>query len=232
MEGSLRGGWLCSGTLLSWRGPQHDSAQPLGEPLPSQGFGPASAETPSLPDGRPRSERFRCGGREGNFLADMKITLKSLIVVFLPLALMSTISLGAELPQEALRLVELRKKAIENIDKQFVGELEKVKITYTKKGDLDSANAIVTLINTVPLDGPLIGKWLFTAKSWKGIRELRDGRDCYEDGKRTGKWSSTAQQLIISFDGGRTETYTLPIKDGTLSGRSNREDEMHAQKIK
>jgi len=24
--------------------------------------------TPSLPDARPRSDRFRCGGREGKFL--------------------------------------------------------------------------------------------------------------------------------------------------------------------
>jgi cobyrinic acid a,c-diamide synthase len=26
-------------------------------------------QTPSLPDARPRSDRFRCGGRESNFLA-------------------------------------------------------------------------------------------------------------------------------------------------------------------
>jgi len=29
----------------------------------------ASVQTPSLPDARPRSDRFRCGGRESNFLA-------------------------------------------------------------------------------------------------------------------------------------------------------------------
>jgi len=33
------------------------------------------AHTPSLPDARPRSDRFRCGGRECNFLA---IRLKSI----------------------------------------------------------------------------------------------------------------------------------------------------------
>jgi hypothetical protein len=30
---------------------------------------PRSPQTPSLPDARPRSDRFRCGGRESNFLA-------------------------------------------------------------------------------------------------------------------------------------------------------------------
>jgi hypothetical protein len=32
-------------------------------------FAPRSPHTPSLPDARPRSDRFRCGGRESNFLA-------------------------------------------------------------------------------------------------------------------------------------------------------------------
>jgi hypothetical protein len=32
-------------------------------------FAPRSPQTPSLPDARPRSDRFRCGGRESNFLA-------------------------------------------------------------------------------------------------------------------------------------------------------------------
>jgi len=31
--------------------------------------------TPSLPDARPRSDRFRCGGRESKFLAVGKIAV-------------------------------------------------------------------------------------------------------------------------------------------------------------
>ena len=162
----------------------------------------------------------------------MKVTLKSLIATFLPLALISTISFGAELPQEARRLIDARAKAIENIDKQFVGELEKIKIAYTKKGDLESANAIVNLINTVPLDVQFVGKWSFTAGNWKGTKELRDGGDCYEDGKLIGKWSRTDQHLMINLDTGVHDTFTLPMKDGKLSGRSSRGIEVLAQKMK
>ncbi|MCX6982722.1 MAG: ERF family protein [Verrucomicrobia bacterium] len=32
-------------------------------------FAPRSPQTPSHPDASPRSDRFRCGGRESNFLA-------------------------------------------------------------------------------------------------------------------------------------------------------------------
>ena len=32
-------------------------------------FAPRSPQTPSLPDARPHSDRFRCGGRESEFLA-------------------------------------------------------------------------------------------------------------------------------------------------------------------
>ena len=32
-------------------------------------FAPRSPHTPSLPDARPRSDRFRCGGRKSKFLA-------------------------------------------------------------------------------------------------------------------------------------------------------------------
>ena len=36
-------------------------------------FAPRSPQTPSLPDARPHSDRFRCGGRESEFLA-VKVT--------------------------------------------------------------------------------------------------------------------------------------------------------------
>ena len=38
-------------------------------------FAPRSPQTPSLPDARPHSDRFRCGGRESEFLAAMVVSV-------------------------------------------------------------------------------------------------------------------------------------------------------------
>jgi hypothetical protein len=59
-------------------------------------------------------------------------------------------SLGDELPDDVQALVAKRDEAISRIDITFVRELEKLKVKYTKLGDLDSANKIVELIAQYP----------------------------------------------------------------------------------
>ena len=47
-----------------------DGLHALGNPLlVTPNLDTLVEQTPSLPDARPRSDRFRCGGRESNFLA-------------------------------------------------------------------------------------------------------------------------------------------------------------------
>jgi hypothetical protein len=59
-----------------------------------------------------------------------------------------------ELPSDVKNLLEKRENAVSAIDKRLVEELEKLKVNYTKRGDLDAANAIVELINNYkPTDG-------------------------------------------------------------------------------
>lgn len=68
--------------------------------------------------------------------------------------LISTVALayGAELPDEARQLLEKRTEAVKAIDHRFVEELEKLKVAHTKRGKLDSANAIVALIAQYRVD--------------------------------------------------------------------------------
>ena len=68
----------------------------------------------------------------------------------LPLLLTALVSAG-ELPDDVQRLIDKRGEAIAQIDLKFVKELEKLKTKYTKAGDLDSANAIVALIEKTPV---------------------------------------------------------------------------------
>ena len=57
---------------------------------------PRSPHTPSLPDARPGSDRFRCGGRESKFLAVSKTLLTRALALLL---LVSTTALHAQVPQ-------------------------------------------------------------------------------------------------------------------------------------
>jgi len=70
------------------------------------------------------------------------------------LLLISSISCicGSELPNDAIELLEKRDEAVKAIDRRLVEELDKLKLKHTKKGDLDSANAIVTLIEKYSSD--------------------------------------------------------------------------------
>jgi hypothetical protein len=53
---------------------------------------------------------------------------------------------GNELPPDVQRLVSQRDAAVSKIDRVFVDQLDKLKVQYTKEGNLEAANATVTLI--------------------------------------------------------------------------------------
>lgn len=92
------------------------------------------------------------------------------------LLLLITLVSASELPDDVQRLIDKRSEAVAQINLKFVRELEKLKIKYTKAGDLDSANAIVALIektpvkdvNSVPADPEFDGtSWAFHNKAGK-----------------------------------------------------------------
>jgi hypothetical protein len=58
-----------------------------------------------------------------------------------------------QIPSDVKNLLDKRDGAVRVLDKRLVEELEKLKINYTKKGDLDAANAIVELIGKYDTDG-------------------------------------------------------------------------------
>ena len=56
---------------------------------------------------------------------------------------------GEPLPSDIQRLVKQREDAIAKIDKTFLQELDKLKLKYAKRGDLDTANQVASLMKTV-----------------------------------------------------------------------------------
>ncbi|MEP2777164.1 MAG: hypothetical protein ABJQ29_15095 [Luteolibacter sp.] len=68
--------------------------------------------------------------------------------IFILFFIYMTVGLGSgeELPGDVQRLFDKRNEAVTKIDRIFVNELEKLKLKYTRNGDLDSAISIVALI--------------------------------------------------------------------------------------
>lgn len=68
------------------------------------------------------------------------------IILSVTLSLMTFTLADKPLPSDVHKLVEQRKSAIAKIEQTFLQELEKLKLDYTKKGDLETANRIASLI--------------------------------------------------------------------------------------
>ena len=72
---------------------------------------------------------------------------------FLLFLFLAGITHADQIPSDVKHLLDKRDDAVRVLDKRLVEELEKLKINYTKKGDLDAANAIVELIGKYDTDG-------------------------------------------------------------------------------
>lgn len=73
--------------------------------------------------------------------------MKNFIRIGLILSLCVGCGSAEELPNDVQLLVSKRNAAIAKIDHTFIEELEKLKVKYTKAGELESANATVALID-------------------------------------------------------------------------------------
>lgn len=96
---------------------------------------------------------------------------------------MCTVSSGADLPRKLQLLVEKHQDAVKRVDKVFLDELEKLKTSYTKAGDLDAANAVVGIIEGIPS----------IPEPDKKIKKLRD-----EITNTT--WNYHHNSAIVTFD--------------------------------
>jgi hypothetical protein len=85
--------------------------------------------------------------------------------------LLAAVLAGSELPDDVQNLVTKRDEAIEKIDLTFVRELEKLKIKYTKLGDLDSANRIVALIAKHPIKSSDSSDPEFDGTTWEFLNK-------------------------------------------------------------
>lgn len=133
------------------------------------------------------------------------IEIYHLILVQLVFSLAPRTS-GSELPNDARLLLEKREAAVKTIDRRLVEELGKLKVAHTKRGDLESANAIVDLIHS--LDGDVESNHLKKLTgTWK--RDT-DGTFFEFDGKRGGTWDGR-DAFTVTYDVEKRQ-YTIKAK--------------------
>ena len=124
------------------------------------------------------------------------------IILTLVAALLSLVLAKAEgLPSELASLQEKRERKIAEIDRIYLQELEKLKITYTKRGDLESANLVVSIIAalTKGTDGE---NWMEkdTRWLWGSGGELvlrKNGTASHTGWNRPGSWRKKDDHTIL-----------------------------------
>jgi hypothetical protein len=88
------------------------------------------------------------------------------------------------------------------------------------------ANAATTGNAAVP------GKWNVTCGDWRGWRTLNAyGSVTCNDGPPA-KWKITGSILRVSYTDGVVEEYTLPVRDGKLTGKKKGDVVINAEKAK
>jgi len=162
---------------------------------------------------------------------------------FFVITILSTLSLYAEIPKEAQRLVDSRERAIDKIDEKFIKELEKIKVVYTKKGNLDAANAIVALINSVEDDNTVYSNdnTLFSNDTIEGIwKRESTGANVKFDGNGAGTRNGHKFKVVYDKEKDhftiRSDTFNCVLSYGpdmkTLEGSTFRGTKVRLKKIK
>ena len=152
-------------------------------------------------------------------------------------------SLHAESPflREFNQLQEQRDKAItaaiEPVNRRYQASLEQLMRKATQANDLDTANRIKRALTiTTATSGAsvatdsFLGKWVFRSGAWSDSRELKaDGWViCKVDG--VAKWAVNGTELKIDFPSGHWVVFTLPVRNGRLSGKTHTGEQMTAEK--
>tara|TARA_R110002096_G_scaffold217936_1_gene406038 strand:+ start:52 stop:558 length:507 start_codon:yes stop_codon:yes gene_type:complete len=81
-----------------------------------------------------------------------------------------------EIPSDVVSLTGKRDAAVEKIDAKYKSELEKLKLAYMKKGDLDSANTIEKIVKDVEVSVSDLEKDFSIVGEWKVIDRNEDRR--------------------------------------------------------
>jgi hypothetical protein len=99
--------------------------------------------------------------------------MKALLLILAALSIVTFVQAEEVLPPDVQRVVDQRAAAVAKIDKIYLQELEKLKVTYTKQGNLEVANTVMKLIEAVEMPTvakePLVGRWSRVGKPGRWV---------------------------------------------------------------
>ncbi|MGJ8658080.1 MAG: hypothetical protein ACSHX6_16655 [Akkermansiaceae bacterium] len=158
------------------------------------------------------------------------------MIKYLIIVILTIIPIFAEeLPYEFKKLKNIRDSQIETINEQYVTALEKLKLKYTKKGELASALLVDEEIKSYLKSDSLsteniepkqfLGTWLFSFDNWSRVRTIETNNKVNQSGKFWGTWKTEKQILILtSKDGKQINTFKLPLSKDINTGEYRDQD--------
>lgn len=145
----------------------------------------------------------------------MKYTITLSLVIF-SFATMS----AEEIPHEVIKLQQDRNVKIQKIDEIYYQELEKIRDSHMKKGDLESANLVENLIRKKFFSLKSEWRYRFTGKNGTKIRIFQNGK-MIEDGVEH-PITFKKDSIIIHFEKRGWEELKVDYKDlSTISGMNS-----------
>lgn len=141
---------------------------------------------------------------------------------------------AAEIPAELERLNAQRARQIAEIDKNYISQLELLKIKLTKAGNLDAANQVVALLRHFAAEyilgsyaytGQDDGTWIYVLKENGVVFQPQDPKFkssyVYNGGKLVIKHSNgTVMEMKIDNDGNFSGVFTKVPMRVSLVGRA------------
>ena len=159
-------------------------------------------------------------------LRSLVLTMRTTTALFACLCLSLLANLRGEgtLPMDVQSVLNKRRDAISKIDATYVGELEELKIKYTKLGDLENAVRINDMIASMkPASGDnlaksAIGRWTYQKWGEEQWFELLENGEARHKSKERGKWRISGSTMYVEWNNGGKASLNLPPKNGVLTG--------------
>ncbi len=118
-----------------------------------------------------------------------EIAMKYITNIIIAVSLLVPLSAAETLPPDVSRVIAMRDTEIKRINQRCVIELERLKVSYTKRGDLKNAVLVDNLIKGMKARQEIVGSWLFD------FRGKPRAYTFHENGSMSGAYASSGSRF-------------------------------------
>lgn len=106
-------------------------------------------------------------------------------IIIAAFTMLSPVGAAEKHPPDVSRVIAMRDAEINRINRIYVAELERLKVSYTKRGDLNNAVLVDKLVKEMKAGQEIVGSWLFDFRGKPRAYTFR------ENGSMTGAYASS-----------------------------------------